>query len=497
MPVSVGSGANNIGNETLATTLAVLQDMLTELDGKLEAGELVGLEADTIAQLQAVTATIVNLPTDYPDTGTHTKLDSIITDLTGIALAAKQDTGNTSIASLDTKTPSLGQALSAASRPVVLPASQITALTPSNPTDFPSTGANTKLDQLHTDNGTVGATPPTIPGTGVIGYLRAIYDKAASILSDMGGLNQINGVNVDVNSGNKSSGTMRVVLASDQPIVAVADSHVTDGTQQTKITDGTNTAGVSTNADINALSAVVASKTQVYSSASGDLTIDVSGYRYFSMQHGATVGTTQPQWSNDGVTWFALPFVTNLATFPASWTGGAGVVAGATGGGNLPGRYFRMHNTVGTYSGVVFFGTETIASAPMTVQAVQSGTYTVLQGIQGTSAWLTGGTASTVSNNASTTAATGSTVSATAAQSYWGMQVIVGGTGSLSALTVVLEGSNDGGTTWFQLASYGTASSGFIANTSAMPCLSVRSRITTITAASGTPTVTTRVAGGA
>jgi hypothetical protein len=49
---------------------------------------------------------------------------------TGAATSALQSSGNTSLNSIDTKTPALGQALSAASVPVVLPAAQITALTP-------------------------------------------------------------------------------------------------------------------------------------------------------------------------------------------------------------------------------------------------------------------------------------------------------------------------------------------------------------------------------
>jgi hypothetical protein len=48
----------------------------------------------------------------------------------GAATGAKQDTGNTSLASIDTKTPSLGQAVAGSSSPVVLPAAQITTLTP-------------------------------------------------------------------------------------------------------------------------------------------------------------------------------------------------------------------------------------------------------------------------------------------------------------------------------------------------------------------------------
>lgn len=48
----------------------------------------------------------------------------------GAATSALQTTGNTSVGSIDTKTPALGQALAAASVPVVLTAAQITTLTP-------------------------------------------------------------------------------------------------------------------------------------------------------------------------------------------------------------------------------------------------------------------------------------------------------------------------------------------------------------------------------
>lgn len=49
---------------------------------------------------------------------------------TGASTAARQDTGNTSLGNLDTKTPALGQALAAASTPVVLTAAQVSTLTP-------------------------------------------------------------------------------------------------------------------------------------------------------------------------------------------------------------------------------------------------------------------------------------------------------------------------------------------------------------------------------
>ena len=49
---------------------------------------------------------------------------------TGAATAARQDTGNASLSSIDSKTPALGQALAAASVPVVLTAAQLSTLTP-------------------------------------------------------------------------------------------------------------------------------------------------------------------------------------------------------------------------------------------------------------------------------------------------------------------------------------------------------------------------------
>src|SRR5258706_16438213 len=67
------------------------------------------------------------------DTGTPlpvTIVSGAITIPTGAATSAKQDTGNTSVASIDTKTLALGQALAASSVPVVLTAAQLTTITP-------------------------------------------------------------------------------------------------------------------------------------------------------------------------------------------------------------------------------------------------------------------------------------------------------------------------------------------------------------------------------
>lgn len=72
----------------------------------------------------------------------------------GAATSAKQDTIIASEASIDSKTPALGQALSAASTPVVLPASQITTLTPPAAiTNYANeTGGNLASVKTNTDN---------------------------------------------------------------------------------------------------------------------------------------------------------------------------------------------------------------------------------------------------------------------------------------------------------------------------------------------------------
>lgn len=65
------------------------------------------------------------------DFGTETTLAAILAKIIAApATSAKQDTGNTNLSSIDGKTPALGQALAAASSPIVLTAAQMTTLTP-------------------------------------------------------------------------------------------------------------------------------------------------------------------------------------------------------------------------------------------------------------------------------------------------------------------------------------------------------------------------------
>ena len=78
-----------------------------------------------------VLVTLTNGLPVQPATGSTFAISAASLPLpTGASTGAKQDTGNTSLTSIDGKTPALGQALAAASSPVVLTAAQITTLTP-------------------------------------------------------------------------------------------------------------------------------------------------------------------------------------------------------------------------------------------------------------------------------------------------------------------------------------------------------------------------------
>lgn len=128
----------------------------------------------------------------------------------GAATEAKQDTGNTSIASIDTKTPALGQAVAGGSVPVVLPAAQITTLTP--PAAITGFATSAKQDTM----------------IGHIDGLESSFADAVTALQIIDDWDQTNrcAVNLIVGQAGVSAGagtvdvtTIRTTSASDDPAV--------------------------------------------------------------------------------------------------------------------------------------------------------------------------------------------------------------------------------------------------------------------------------------
>lgn len=92
--------------------------------GDVTAGQWVNIKASIPLTLTGLLPAFASPPTVNIGSSSTFPLP------TGAATASFQVTGNTSLSSIDGKTPALGQALSAASTPVVLPATQVAALTP-------------------------------------------------------------------------------------------------------------------------------------------------------------------------------------------------------------------------------------------------------------------------------------------------------------------------------------------------------------------------------
>ena len=235
-----------------------------------------------------------------------TNVSGTISLPTGAATSAKQDTEIASLASIDGKLPSLGQALAAASIPIVLTAAQITTLTPPVAITGFATAANqtTELASLASIDGKITAVNTgavvissalpagtnnigdvdvlsVVPGTGATNLGKAVdaatgatdtgvlalatRDDALSALTPVDGDNvqlrtDANGALWVIPSGtvtisgtvtaNAGSGTLAVSLAS-VPSHAVTNAGTfvvqVDGTALTRLTD------IETNTDSGAV----------------------------------------------------------------------------------------------------------------------------------------------------------------------------------------------------------------------------------------------------
>jgi hypothetical protein len=118
------------------TTLALIKAKTDNIDVLLSTRTkpLDTQKVDGSAVTQPISASALPLPTGASTAANQAteiaSLSSIDGKLTNNATTTLQTTGNTSLSSIDTKTPALGQALAAASTPVVLTAIQQAALTP-------------------------------------------------------------------------------------------------------------------------------------------------------------------------------------------------------------------------------------------------------------------------------------------------------------------------------------------------------------------------------
>lgn len=150
--VSVSNFPSSFSVSNFPATQAVSGTVTANVQG----GNSTAVKTDSSATTQPISAASLPLPA-------------------GASTSANQATTNGSLSSIDSKTPALGQALAAGSQPVVLPAAQVTALTPlSSVAVTQPTGTN-----LHAviDSGAVTA---TISGTPTVAVTSSTLPTGAS-----------------------------------------------------------------------------------------------------------------------------------------------------------------------------------------------------------------------------------------------------------------------------------------------------------------------------
>jgi len=127
------TGTNSIGQVTanagtnLNTSALNLEATQSAINGKLNS---LGQKTMVNSMPVVIASDQTAIPASQSGTWNINNVSGTVSLPTGAATSANQTTANGSLSSIDTKTPALGQALAAASTPVVLTAAQITTLTP-------------------------------------------------------------------------------------------------------------------------------------------------------------------------------------------------------------------------------------------------------------------------------------------------------------------------------------------------------------------------------
>lgn len=427
-------------NDELSLSNERLSSILTQLNQLYEGGPI-DLTADTIGQLQDTKATIQNWLTDFPDLTTHDKLDEVLGEVgdNGTLLEAILTAlGSLTVTATLTET-DFPDAAANTKLASILTALGTLSISVSNfPTNYPDSTTHTKLDTLHTDL-TAGGQK-----TQVTNFPATQAVSAASLP-------------LPTNAAQETGGNLATVVTDL--------GHLTDGTQQTKITDGTNIATVVAG-DSNSVLTGVATKTTSYAiSSTGVLfTIDAEGYSWATVEfEGTGTGTFAPYSHSDAtgvVRGFGAPYLATHASAP-TWATPAGatnisISAGAQYAVEFTGRYFSLtiqtKPTLMTATVTLHTGVPPIAPSVGVYQDtspwVVSGS--VSQGTgQGTSPWTVSGKVPVTSLNAVVVTGVGTALDCTGAMPNPTMQVHT--TGTVSTISINLEGSNNG-TNWVVLA---------------------------------------------
>lgn len=229
--------------------------------------------------------------------------------------------------------------------------------------------------------GTSSTFGSAFPGTGTAAGFK---DSTGTNLA-AGNLNAAGALKVDNSAVTQPVSAVSLPL----PTGAAADATLTGGTQQTKLTDGTNIANVlkgdGSAAGQNAQLIGSAFQSQAFSVAAvaAGTSYDVGGYSWVSVhvltQYTGTTPTITWQGSNDNTNWVGLALIQPLSTLSSGSlnTTAANVLYA----GPIHFRYFRLNftgaYTSGAATGVVLFSTTPRQTVNINGQVALNGTSAV------------------------------------------------------------------------------------------------------------------------
>lgn len=305
---------------------------------------------------------------------------------------AAQETGG-HLASLDTKLPAQGQALAAASLPVVLPAAQITALTPpTTVTVTQATGTN-----LHTviDSGTVTATISGTPNVAVTSSALPAGAATSALQTSVQGSAAGGTAATSSQLGGGIYNSALPTLTTGQQAATQVDSSgrlivVSPGvpTSLGQQAAATSQPVALANEDVQDLyitgqAAQTALINNILPATAGTAATDVTGYRSFAVQvtSTGTAGAFIFETSNDNVNFVPVPvYSTSLLTgvpLVAAITASASNIVYA---GSVTGRYLRLRiSTAITGGSIQAFSKMSQTSFSPAIQSVAQGTASSLQ----------------------------------------------------------------------------------------------------------------------
>lgn len=202
------------GNASLTSVLAQLDVALSTRASQATVASILG-QLDVALSTRASELTLATLSGKvvHADTGNVTIVSSALP--TGAATAAKQDTGNSSLSSLDSKFNTLGQKTAANSAPVVIASDQ---------SAIPVTGTFFQAIQPVSQSGawTTGRTWTLSSGTDSVnvGNFPATQAVTQSTSPWVSNISQFGGSNVVTGTGTGGAGIPRVTVSNDSNVQA-------------------------------------------------------------------------------------------------------------------------------------------------------------------------------------------------------------------------------------------------------------------------------------